>query len=333
MERSLRVLDGAVTIIDASAGVEAQTLSVWRQSNKYRIPRIVYVNKMDKLGADFQASIKSIEEKLNTVPLVVQLPVGEEKSFCGVIDLVNMKKLLWSARNESDNRSQGKQFDVKSLEASDEHYEMAVKSRARLVEKLAQANETFAEILLDQYNMEYEKVNDSILIDTYVRQACLSNSATPVLCGSSFKNIAVQPLMDAIVKYLPNPLDLEKNNFDKYFESKADFVGVCFKIIHDHFKQRKRMNADTATATLQASGSAGSANAKSKLEETDDENVLAFVRVYNGELHHKSKIYNVNKQVKEEIDRIYIPFSNQIKIVNKVSNGNIALVSGLSKVV
>jgi elongation factor G len=330
VERSLRVLDGAVTIIDASAGVEAQTTSVWRQANKYKIPRILYINKMDKFGADFDESLKSIQTKLNTVPLMVQIPIGQQKTFRGVVDLVNMKKLIWNNDDSGANNSQGKKFEISSLNENDEVYENAFKNRVKLIERLAQSNERFAEILLDKYNLNYETVNDNLLLDTHIRQACLDNAVTPILCGSSFKNIAVQPLMDAVIKYLPNPLDLSKNDFEKYFENKS-FVGICFKIIHDHLKTRKRLNSATSTAVLQTTPS-GLGNTKAKVEEDDDENVLAYVRIYNGELHNKTKVYNPNKHVREEIDKIYVPFSNQIKMVNKITNGNIAIVSGLSKV-
>lgn len=326
VERALRVLDGSVAIVDGSAGVEAQTVSVWRQADKYTIPRIIYINKMDKQGADFEASVKSIESKLvSPTPLCVQIPVidKESSSFRGLIDLINMTKLEWNAESRED----GKKFRI--VDVRDDP--RALHHRARLVEKLAQVNDSFAERLLDKYDMNFEQFDDNILLEASVRSSCLSNQVAPVLCGSSFRNIGVQPLMDAVCKYLPCPLDLDKNQFSKYYENqKSNLVAFCFKIIHDHYKTRKRITAGTSTAVLSSSASATS---KIKLDDDEEDNALAFLRIYNGELHAKAKIYNVGKQVREEIDKIYVPFSNQIKLVNKVSNGNIAIVSGLSKTV
>lgn len=273
VERSLRVLDGAIAIIDASAGVEAQTLTVWKQSNKYTIPRIAYVNKMDKLGANFDYCIKSIETKLNTIPLVVQLPIGKEKDFVGVIDLINMKKLTWD-NNVSLNNS-GKSFETADLNENDENYERAHKNRIRLIEKLADTNEEFAEILLEKYNLNYDKMNDNILLEKYIRLSNMKCLITPILCGSSFKNIGVQPLMDAIVKYLPNPTDLNKNNYSKYFEK--SLCAVSFKIIHDHLKTRKRINSSTSLASISTSTSSTLNKTLNDLE--DDEDILSFVRI------------------------------------------------------
>jgi elongation factor G len=289
---------------------------------------------MDKFGANFEESLKSIESKLQTNPLPVQIPIGREKTFSGLIDLINMKKLIWD-QNSQDESTSGKKYEVNDLDKNDSFYERAFKHRLNLIEKLAQANEQFAEILLDKYNLNYEKVDDNLLLESFIRQSCLNNTITPVLCGSSFKNIGVQPLMDAIVKYLPHPLDLEKNNFQKFFENSKTFVGLCFKIIHDHLKMRKRINPSTNTASLQTSISSlpQNSNTKTRIDEakSDEDNSLCFIRVYNGELQNKAKLFNVNRQCREEVDKIYIPYSNQIKTVNKISNGNIALISGLSK--
>lgn len=280
---------------------------------------------MDKVGASFEDSLKSIEAKLNTVPLAVQIPIGKEKTFQGVIDLINMKKLIWDGKKiDTDG---GKLFEIKSIEKTDEQFEMAFSRRNLLIEKLAQINDEFAEILLDKYNLVYESMNDNILLETFLRKSCLNSSVTPVLCGSSFKNIAVQPLMDAIIKYLPNPLDLSKNNFNEFYDK--SLMMVCFKIIHDHQKSRKRVNSATSIASLQTS--ATSALNRNKNEESESD-ILSFVRVYSGDLIAKTKIYNPSKNVKESCDKIYIPFSNQLKQVHKVSAGNIAIVHGLTKV-
>jgi elongation factor G len=309
---------------------------VWRQSNKYRIPRIAYINKMDKYGADFSACVKSIEKKLSTTPILLQIPIGEQRDFRGVVDLIQMRKLLWD--NEKSSQTKGMSFEITSLdEKSDgELFERAWQTRIRMIEKLAQSNEQFAELLLDKFNLNYEKMNDNVLLETYLRQSSLKCQITPVLCGSSFRNMAVQPLMDAIVKYLPCPYDLSKNNLEKYCGN--ELFAVCFKIIHDHQKARKRLNSSTNLASLESSSSSSS-NAVSgttsklanKKTDEDDEDVLSFVRVYNGHLEAKAKVYNVNEKRKEQCDKIYIPFSNQIKQVNKLRNGEIGIVSGLLK--
>ncbi|CAF0710211.1 unnamed protein product [Brachionus calyciflorus] len=324
VERSLRVLDGAVAIIDASAGVEAQTLTVWKQSNKYKIPRIAYINKMDKTGANFNYCLDSIESKLNTIALPVQIPIGKEKTFQGVYDLVTMKKLIWDPKRALNDG--GKIYDVININPSDSDYKIALKNRLDLIEKLAKVNDEFAEIILDKYNMEFDKMNDNILLDTFIRKSCISSLVTPIFCGSSFKNISIQPVMDGIIKYLPSPIDLEKNNYSPFYD-KTPFV-VCFKIIHDHQKSRKRINSNTSKAILQTNAS----NTINKFKSEDTENdVLTFVRVYNGELNAKSKLYNPFKDIKESCDKIYVPYSNQLEQVQKITTGNIGIVHGLTK--
>lgn len=281
---------------------------------------------MDKANADFDESIHSIEKKLNTIPITLQMPiVAGSKSFSGLIDLINMRKLTWE--NEKSKGDYGKTYKITSLAPSDELYERAFRKRLTAIEKLAQVNEQFAEHLLEKYNLNYEKVNDNIALETYIRQACLNCSITPVLCGSSLRNVGVQPLMDAVIKYLPSPLDLKKNNFKKYYDN--SLVAICFKIIHDHQKSRKRVDSSTAIASLQSKAS--SSLNKSKGDEQDDD-ILSFVRVYNGELSAKSKVFNANKQIRENCDKLYIPYSNQIKQASKITAGNIAIINGFVKV-
>lgn len=315
----MRVLDGAIAIIDGSAGVEAQTLTVWRQSNKYKLPRIAYINKMDKIGSNLDMCLDSIEKKLNTVPLQLQYPVGREKSFNGVIDLVNMKRLVWNQTTD------GKIFQSIDLNTNDADFQSAFRKRIDLIEKIARLNEDFAEILLEKYNLEFEKMNDNIMLESYIRKSCLSSLATPVLCGSSFRNIGIQPVMDAIIKYLPSPFDMEQNNYKPFYDD--SLFMVSFKIIHDHQKSRKRINRSNSKIQLQTNA-ANTLN-KFKPDEAQDD-ILTFVRVYNGELHAKSKIYNPAKDVKETCDKIYIPYSNELEEVQKIGAGNIALVHGLT---
>ena len=200
VERSLRVLDGAVTILDASAGVEAQTLTVWRQSAKYRTPRLIYVNKMDKKGASFADTLRSIEKRLQGAPhaVTVHMPLGVEKNFRGFVDLVNMRQLTWSW--DKDASRFGKSFQVTPLSGEDDTYVRALEARVKMLERLASLDDEFAERLLDTCDMRYERFTDNMLLDTCLRRATLECKVAPVLCGSSFRNIGVQPLMDAIVK-------------------------------------------------------------------------------------------------------------------------------------
>lgn len=280
---------------------------------------------MDKNGANFKNCLKSIETKLNTRALPLQIPIGEEKNFTGVVDLIQMKKLTWD--NKNSIRDNGKSFEISKLTPNDGIYAEALKNRIYLIENLAQVNEEFAEKLLDDYALDYENMNDHLLLETNLRKSSLNCSITPVLVGSSFKNIAVQPLMDGIIKYLPNPSDLLKNDYAKYYDK--NFMGYCFKIVHDHQKSRKKVDSNTSIASLSTNTS--SIINKNKNDEIND-NILTFVRVYNGDLVAKTKVYNVSKQIRETCDKIYIPFANQIKQVSKVTNGNIAIVSGLTKV-
>jgi len=280
---------------------------------------------MDKPNANFKSCLSSIENKLNTKPFPIQIPIYENKNFIGLVDLINMRKLTWN--NKNSIAVFGKTFEISSLTKSDSVYEESLRNRINLIENLAQLNEEFAEILLEKYMLDYSSMNDHLLLDTYLRKACLNCSMTPVLLGSAFRNIGVQPLMDAIIKYLPNPNDLMKNSYAKYYEK--NLMGLCFKITHDHQKSRKKLDSNTSIASL--STNASSILNKNKIDDANDD-ILTYVRVYNGELSSKTKVYNVNQQVREFCDKIYIPFANQIKQVSKVTSGNIALVSGLTKV-
>jgi elongation factor G len=328
VERALRVLDGAITILDASAGVQAQTHKVWRQANKFKIPRIVYINKMDKLGANFNKCLRSLEEKLTTKAVPVQIPIGNNKDFIGVIDLISMNKLTWD--NEKSLKENGKYFKRTPLTQNDPLYQTALSNRIKLIEKLAQQNEKFADILLERYQLNYEKMNDNILLDTHLRTSTVDCQLVPLFCGSSFKNISVQQLMDGINKYLPCPSDLKQNDYEQFYGNK--FSGVSFKIIHDHQRARKLVDPTTSLVELASSVNTSTTKSLSKRIE-DEDNILSYVRVYSGELHANRKIFNVDKNVVEHCNKIYIPFANQLKQVNKVTNGNIALISGLSKVI
>ncbi|XP_043447921.1 ribosome-releasing factor 2, mitochondrial isoform X2 [Prionailurus bengalensis] len=207
VERCLRVLDGAVAVFDASAGVEAQTLTVWRQADKHRIPRICFLNKMDKTGASFKYAVESIREKLKAKPLLLQLPLGEGKAFKGVVDVVNKEKLIWNP-----NSDDGKDF-VRNplLEMSDpELLKETTEARNALIEQVADLDDEFADLVLGEFSENFDLLPAEKL-QTAIRRVTLAQTAVPVLCGSALKNKGVQPLLDAVTVYLPSP---EERNYE-----------------------------------------------------------------------------------------------------------------------
>ncbi|XP_026956621.1 ribosome-releasing factor 2, mitochondrial isoform X2 [Sagmatias obliquidens] len=207
VERCLRVLDGAVAVFDASAGVEAQTLTVWRQADKHKIPRICFLNKMDKIGASFNYAVESIREKLKAKPLLLQLPIGEGKTFKGVVDVVSREKLLWNP-----NSDDGKDFERKPLlEMSDpELLKEITEARNALIEQVADLDDEFADLVLGEFSENFDLLPAEKL-QTAVHRVTLAQTAVPVLCGSALKNKGVQPLLDAITMYLPSP---EERNYE-----------------------------------------------------------------------------------------------------------------------
>ncbi|XP_036888108.1 ribosome-releasing factor 2, mitochondrial isoform X2 [Sturnira hondurensis] len=229
VERCLRVLDGAVAVFDASAGVEAQTLTVWRQADKHQIPRICFLNKMDKTGASFNYAVESIREKLKAKPLLLQLPIGEAKNFKGVVDVVSKEKLLWNSNSED-----GKDFERKSLlEMSDpELLKEATEARSALIEQVADLDDEFADFVLGEFSENFDLVPAEKL-QTAIHRVTLARTAVPVLCGSALKNKGVQPLLDAITMYLPSP---EERSYEFLQWYKGDLCALAFKVLHD--KQR-----------------------------------------------------------------------------------------------
>ncbi|XP_047586424.1 ribosome-releasing factor 2, mitochondrial isoform X3 [Lutra lutra] len=203
VERCLRVLDGAVAVFDASAGVEAQTLTVWRQADKHKIPRICFLNKMDKTGASFKYAVESIREKLKAKPLLLQLPLGEGKAFKGVVDVVSKEKLLWNRPSED-----GKDFERKPLlETSDaELLKATAEARNDLIEQVADLDDEFADLVLGEFSENFDLLPTEKL-QAAIHRVTLAQTAVPVLCGSALKNKGVQPLLDAITMYLPSPED------------------------------------------------------------------------------------------------------------------------------
>lgn len=219
--RALRVLDGAVVILDASAGVEAQTFKVWNQANEYMVPRIIYLNKMDKPKANYKACIENIEEKLKTKSLLLHLPLQEGKDFKGVVDLITMEKVEWKLKENKD----GQLFERLCIEPDDgDLWELSTKQREILVDNIADLDDVLAEKILDEETINNITTDD---LNSALRRITLSRKATPVMCGSSYHNIGVQLLMDNIIKYLPNPLENEQE-FVKYYNN--NLCALAFKV-------------------------------------------------------------------------------------------------------
>ncbi|KRM93158.1 elongation factor EF2 [Lentilactobacillus senioris DSM 24302 = JCM 17472] len=289
VERSLRVLDGAVTVLDAQAGVEPQTETVWRQASEYSVPRIVFANKMDKMGADFDFSVDSIGERLNANALAIQMPIGAEDDFEGVIDLVEMKADLY------DEDELGTEWDT--VDIPDEYKEEAQKRRDQMIEKLADIDEDIMEKYLEGEEISVPEIKAAI------RKGTLSLELFPVLAGSAFKNKGVQMMLDAVVDYLPSPLDVKPYNATdpetgEEVELKADdnapFASLAFKIITDPFVGR-----------------------------------LTFIRVYTGTLESGSYVLNSTKDKRERIGRLVQMHSNQRNEIPEVFSGDIAAAIGL----
>ncbi|XP_073933387.1 ribosome-releasing factor 2, mitochondrial isoform X2 [Castor canadensis] len=226
VERCLRVLDGAVAVFDASAGVEAQTLTVWRQADKHKIPRICFLNKMDKTGASFNYAVESIREKLKAKPLLLQLPIGEGKTFKGVVDVVSKEKLLWEV-----NSDDGKDFERKPLlDVSDpELLKETIEARSALIEQVADLDDEFADLVLGEFSENFDLLPAEKL-QTAIHRVTLAQTAVPVLCGSALKNKGVQPLLDAITMYLPSP---EEHKYEFLPWYKGDLCALAFKVLHD----------------------------------------------------------------------------------------------------
>nr|XP_010306860.1 PREDICTED: ribosome-releasing factor 2, mitochondrial [Balearica regulorum gibbericeps] len=226
VERCLRVLDGAVAVFDASAGVEAQTLTVWRQADKHQIPRICFLNKMDKTRASFTYAVESIKQKLKTKPLLLQLPIGEAKTFRGLVDVVTKEQIIWKP-----DLDDGKNFEQKLLlEADDPNLFQEVQdARNTLIEQVADLDDEFAELVLGEYSENFDLIPADKL-QSAIRRITLAQKAVPVLCGSALKNKGVQPLLDAITMYLPAP---NERSYDFLQWYKDDLCALAFKVLHD----------------------------------------------------------------------------------------------------
>ena len=291
VERSLRVLDGAVAVFDAVAGVEPQTETVWRQANKYAVPRMCFINKMDRLGADFFAGLDSIRDRLDANVAVLQLPIGAEGHYQGVIDLVTMKALVWK------NEELGAQWDV--LDIPDNLQDQAAEYRHQLIDVLS----AFDENILEKYVGEEEITVDDL--KQAIRAGTLSNEIVPVLNGTAFKNKGVQPLLDAIVDYLPSPVDLPPvkgtnprgtEELERKPNDNEPFAALAFKIMSDPHVGK-----------------------------------LTYFRVYSGTLEKGSQVVNTTNERKERIGRILQMHANHREDVDVVFTGDIVAGIGLKQ--
>ncbi len=290
VERSLRVLDGAVAVFDGVAGVEPQSETVWRQADRYGVPRICFVNKMDRVGAEFHRCVEMITDRLGATPLVVQLPWGVESDFRGVIDLVRMRALLWQTEGKGDK------YDVVAI--PDDHAEAARQWRDKLLETIAENDEEMMEAYLEGTEPSEEQLVAAI------RRATIAGGITPVLCGSAFKNKGVQPMLDAIVDYLPSPVDIppvqghEVNNEEQVVLRKADpsepFAALAFKIMSDQHLGK-----------------------------------LTYIRIYSGTLESGSNVLNSSKGRRERIGKIYQMHANKREERPTAIAGQIVAVMGL----
>jgi len=291
VERSLRVLDGAVIVFDACSGVEPQSETVWRQADRYKIPRIAYLNKMDKVGADFFMSVDSIKTKLGAKPIPIQLPIGAEDTFVGVIDLIKMKGYIWL------EETLGAKFEEREIPS--DLVDSAKKNREYMLEGIAE----FDDSLMHKYLEGKESEITEEEIRRAIRVGTLKNAIVPVLCGSSFKNKGVQPLLDAVVYYLPSPLDI------------PDVKGV---------------NPDTNVEETRKAGDNEPLSALAfKIVSDPYVGKLTFIRVYSGTLNSSSYVYNVRKGVKERIGRLLRMFANKREEIDAVHAGDIAGAVGL----
>ena len=295
VERSLRVLDGAVAVFDGKEGVEPQSETVWRQADKYNVPRICFVNKMDKLGADFYYTVDTIIKRLGAKPLVIQLPIGFESSFVGVVDLVEMKAMVWPGDSKGDV-TLGASYETQEI--PDDLKAKAEEYRAQLIEGVAEANEELLEKFLSGEELSIDEIKAGI------RQLTIAGDAYPVLCGSSFKNRGVQPMLDAVVDYLPSPLDVpaveghDVRDAEKIVSRKPSsdepFSALAFKVaVHPFFGR------------------------------------LTYVRVYSGSIESGAAVVNSTKDKKERIGKIFQMHANKENPVEKVTAGHIYAVIGL----
>jgi elongation factor G len=296
VERSLRVLDGAIALFDSVAGVEPQSETVWRQADKYHVPRIAYINKMDRIGADFERGVQTMIDRLGAHPVPIQLPIGAESEFLGIVDLVAMKAIVYKD-------DLGTEQDV--VEIPEHLAEAAAAAREHLLEEVSHYDDGLLELILEEREVSEEILKQAI------RKATLSTKLTPVLCGSSFKNKGVQPLLDAVIAYLPSPLDVppvtgtelvkgseEEREAVRHADDSEPFAALAFKIMSDPYVGK-----------------------------------LTYFRVYSGKLEAGSRVLNVNSGRTERIGRVLMMHANEREEVTEVYAGDIAAAVGIKQVV
>lgn len=288
VERSLKVLDGAVTVLDARSKVQPQTEKVWRQADKYHVPRIVYVNKMDRDAADFFGCVEAVRVRLNANPVALQIPIGQEAAFNGIIDLLEMNATIY-------HDDLNEKVDV--IDIPEEYKEQAAKYKHMLVEKVAETDDNLLERYFDGEEF------DAATLKAAIRKATIAMKITPVILGSSYKNKGVQKLIDAMVDYMPSPVDIDHitgtnprtgNTEERHTSMEAPFSGLAFKIMTDPFVGR-----------------------------------LAFFRVYSGQLSAGSYVYNPGKDKKERVGRLIRMHANNREEISEVGAGDIAAIVGL----
>jgi elongation factor G len=294
VERSLRVLDGAIALFDSVAGVEPQSETVWRQADKYRVPRIAYINKMDRIGANFDAGVQTMIDRLGAHPVPIQLPIGAEADFRGVIDLVRERAVIYK-----DDLGQ----EVEEIDIPDDHKDIAHEARTHLIEAIADYDDALMEAYLSDEQIDVDRLKAAI------RKATLDISMTPVLCGSSFKNKGVQPLLDAVIDYLPSPLDVppveglepgkDEEDGHPIPRKAADdepFAALAFKVMSDPFVGK-----------------------------------LTYFRVYSGKISSGSRVLNANTGRTERVGRILMMHANHREDQEEVYAGDIAAAVGLKQ--
>ncbi|WP_030835076.1 elongation factor G [Streptomyces hygroscopicus] len=299
VERSLRVLDGAVTVFDGVAGVEPQSETVWRQADRYGVPRICFVNKLDRTGAEFHRCVDMIVDRLGATPLVMQLPIGTEADFKGVVDLVRMKALVWSAE-----ATKGEMYDT--VDIPDTHKEAADEWRGKLLEAVAENDEEMMELYLEGEEPSEEQLYAAIRRITIASGKGGGTTVTPVFCGTAFKNKGVQPLLDAVVRYLPSPIDIEA--IEGHAVSDPDEV------------VKRKPSEDEPLSVLAF-----------KIASDPHLGKLTFIRVYSGRLESGSQVLNSVKGKKERIGKIYRMHANKREEIDSVGAGDIVAVMGLKQ--